>query len=480
MDLQAEIRCKAEMLEDPRKFLLLFDDSFSGLYRYVARRVSDETVREQIVQLVYADAVGQMGTCPTDVGFATWLYGLARQRVYEYVQKSVVGPAAIESPIFDGASVADGVYDDELQLKQQADTFFSALTLEEREIVKLKFFEELMDGEVMYVLGLSEGVIGTKIYKVLKRGYEILFGEVSGESEVYYGELHSFLARLKGIEKIPVPEGLRLNLRVEVEKKLEKNHHESFAEASVGAESPAGADPYQAGSSDPAKAFVYAAKGMSKDEVDEVTEEYVREREVGKVASAPVDEVASEVADQLGQFERQVPVEELQGLEDVVGVSEEVPVHHVDDDELMDAMERFSVSEAFMEFWERWRSVVALIPAGIFIIAVVAVAGFWLMKGPSDEGVTGLKFAIDYGDGFEEAVAEGEDPSSVGDYELKALIERELIAKVADGKDVEEVKAWMDDSVLEMRFELVDDGGLEYVFEGKGGGYKVKSYKKTN
>ena len=159
MDLRAENQYKDGFAQDPRSFIPLYEDSFSDLYRYVARRVDDDAVRHQVVELSFLDAIGQMSTCPKDLNFGTWLYSLAFNRIQEYVKGGVVGPAAsFESPIFDGASIVDGVYDDELQMRQQAESFFSALTFEEREILKLKFFEELTDGEVMYVLDLSDGL----------------------------------------------------------------------------------------------------------------------------------------------------------------------------------------------------------------------------------------------------------------------------------------------------------------------------------
>ncbi|MBT4735550.1 MAG: RNA polymerase sigma factor [Candidatus Marinimicrobia bacterium] len=444
------------MKTDPRQFLLLFDDSFADLYRYVARRVSDEIVREQVVELVYMDAIGQMATCPNDVNFSTWLYSVARGRVAEYVKGSIVGAGvAIESPVFEGASIMDGVYDDEFKLKQQADTFFSTLTLEEREIVKLKFFEELTDGEVLYVLGLAEGTVGAKIYQVLRRGYEVLFGEVSEGGDVYYGELHSFLARLKGIEKIPFPETFKLKLRTEITNKLERMYSGSF----------------QTGSKDPAKAFVYAAKGMSKEEVDQVTEEYVRERSPG---AEPAPSAGAE------PFERKVPVEEESSLEDFAGI-EDVPVYHADERALDEDLRQFDFAEKILDVWDKWKAVMSVVPAVLFVSIIGVVVWVVFFRGGEDGGVTGLGYPVDYGRGFEAAVVE--DPTSVADYEEKVYIEENLIVKIVDsnleaGGEVSVVEADRDESKLEMVFEM-EKLELSYVFEDRGEqGYRVKSVKK--
>ena len=474
MDLQAEQICKEEMKSDPRRFLLLFEDSFSDLYRYVARRVEDETIREQVVKLVYLDAIGQMQTCSFSISFMTWLYGLAKKRVSEYVKGSVVGAGVkIESPIFEGASMVNGVYDDEFKLRQQADTFFSSLTFEEREIIKLKFFEELTDGEVMYVLGLGEGVVGAKIYQVLKRGYEILFGEVMDNSGVYYGELHSFLSRLREMEKIPVSDTFRLKLKTEITNKLDKMYRGKFDGGvdEVSGETSGGTqkDPFGTGSKDPAKTFVYAAKEMSKDEIDNVTEEYVSKKE--SVLEAELEAEAPEADD----FEREISVEEFVGLDEKINVEEDVPVHHVEDQEVEDVLKKSLFVDKVLDFWERWKSVMSLVPTTMFVAAVVVVVGIVVFGRIEDDGVTGLPFKVDYGIGFKDAVSE--DPESVSDYDEKIVIEETLISEIAEGKEIRYVEVWRMEGGLNMEFKL-DDGGLRYLFGELGDEYRVEEFRK--
>jgi DNA-directed RNA polymerase specialized sigma24 family protein len=472
MDLRAENQYKEGSQEDPRNFLPLLEDGFSDLYRYVARRVEDETVRHQVIEIVYLDAVGQISTCSKELNFSTWLYELAFKRIQEYVKGSVVGPAAsLESPVFEGINVMDAVYDDEIKLKQQAETFFSALTFKEREILKLKFFEELTDGEVMHVLDLSEGSVGTKIYKVLKRGYEILFGEIKDHSGVYYGELHSFLARLKNIEKIPVSDGFRLDLRSKIENKLEKMYldglskKESFARPSS-----------STGSSDPAKAFVNAAKGLSKDEVDQITEDYVREREVAGGVVASADEVANREVGEVDFSEREVPVEQMMTDKSDGGVEEEVPVHYVEE-RLDEDYEKSMFAERFVDMFDRWKYVMSIVPTGLFVAAVIVVISIVWFGKTDDEGVTGLPFVIDYREGFEETVVD--DFESDPDYELKAGIENDLIAKIVEGQDVHYVDVSRGDGQMLMQIDIDGPGGWKYLFDERSSGdYKVRSFKK--
>ena len=468
MDLKAESTLKESFSRDPRGFLSLYEDSFSDLYRFVSRRVTEEKVREQICELAYMDALGQMGTCPKDFSFVTWVYKLAHSRVSEYRKGSVVGPVSdIESPVLDGISLENGVYDDERVLVDQANTFFSALTQMESEIIRMKFFEELTDGEVMFVLDLPDGEVGKMIYQVLKRGYELLFGEVDVRSGVYYGELHSFLFRLKNIEKIPVSETFRLKLKTDLITKIDKRYRDSF-DKGVGAPSGSGFAGAGAGSSDPAKVFVNAAKGMSNEEVSQVTEEYVRERESSKVAKSSAEDSAGE---------RDVPIEEMAGQDMPSFVEEEVPVQHMEEEVVTnEVLEKYGRVDRLLDIWERWKYVMSLIPTTLFIAAVLVVASIIVLGKVDDEGVTGLAFEIDYKEGFAQTVSD--DFESDPDYGDKVYIENEFVSEIADGKAVSFTEIGRGDGLMEMIFEVDRAFDMEYVFEEFGEGYKVKEFRK--
>ena len=486
MDLQTESIYKEDMSSDPRRFMPLFDENYSGLYRFVARRIEDEVVREQIVRISILDAIGQMETCPKDINFLTWLYKIAKERVGEYAKKGVGGMSGtIESPIFDGASVTEGVYDDEYKLKQQAEGYFSLLTYDEKEIVRLKFFEELTDGEVMYVMGFSAGNVGAKIYQVLKRSYEVLFGKVDEYAGVYYGELYSFLSRLKGIEKIPVPEVFKLKLKAEVINKLDKMYADKFGQTGGGSDEAsytdetgyvdgsagtdddfgmagdfgatgvaeaAKANPINVGSGDPAKAFVYAAKGMSKEEIDEITREYVADREVGKKKE-----------------EKITPDDSNAYAEDIV---ENVPVQYQSADEYADEMYDNFVDK-LNNFWDRWRTIFQVSVTAIIALCVVFFTVVWF----TDESVTlppegALKFIVNYNEGFS---------NDQSDEAVRTKIEKDLISKIAEGKKIISADVSREEKTLNIDFDVRGDGGLAYVFDVKGDNlFRVKSFKETD
>lgn len=261
MDLYVERQCVEQMKAgDTAKFLLLFEANFSGLYKYVRRRVADSGEVDKIVQLTFLDALGQIQSTPVDVGYNVWLYSLAKPRVWSYLAKN---PMIRQGVVYDSEDEDEQV--DSAELRAKAENMFSKLSLEEREILRLKFFEEVADGDVMSVLGMAEGTIGPQIYRVLKRAHFLLFGESDEGHGVYFGELSGFFARLRDVERVEIPEILKLNLKMDISGRVDRKDFAIEAELAEESSMPF-LDKNAKGSDDPAKIFVEAVKEMREEE----------------------------------------------------------------------------------------------------------------------------------------------------------------------------------------------------------------------
>jgi len=285
MDLYVERQCIDQMKEGKvKQFMLLYDANFAGLYKYVARRVSNLQEIDRIVRLTFFDALGQVQNTPTETSFQVWLYSLARPRIWAYLDKA-------SFPERQGLISRKEAVDLELEenLFAKAENMFGKLSLEEREILKLKFFEQVADGDVMTVLGFEDANVGPKIYRVLKRAHFLLFGESDERHGVYFGELSGFMERVRNTEEIEIPEVLNLTLKNElvtrIEKKdfaiegnivEEKNEETPFA---VKEERRAEKETAPSGVGDPAKIFVEAVAEMREEEaLEKIKEERKAER----------------------------------------------------------------------------------------------------------------------------------------------------------------------------------------------------------
>lgn len=279
MDLHAERQCIDSMREgEASKFLLLFEDNFAELYKYVARRVAENDEVERIVRLTFLDALGQMQNTPLDVSYLVWLFSLAKPRVSEYLAKQSM-PTSRGLINFE-AKPSSQQEDDVAKYEK----VLGKLSLEEREILRLKFFEQVTDGDVMVVMDVEEGTVGTKIYRVLKRAHFLLFGESDDRQGVYFGELSSFFERVRELEQIEVPEAYKLNLRVDLGSKIERKNFAVEADIVEEKKSPfeevasnveKEVEKENVGSDDPAKVFVNAVNEMRAEGID--PDEHFRE-----------------------------------------------------------------------------------------------------------------------------------------------------------------------------------------------------------
>lgn len=221
MDLYVEKQCIDQMKAgEASQLLLLFDANFNELYRYVARRISKKEKVEEIVRLTFLDALGQIQNTPTDISYLVWLYSLAKPRVWDYIAKlsfpDKKGLIGIEKNEKDDKKEEDFV--------ARADRMIKKLSLEEREILRLKFFEEVTDGDVMAILEFEEGKIGPRIYQVLKRAHLLLFGEREAKKGVYFGELSGFFEIIREMEKIEIPDIFKLSLKTDLANRIEKKN----------------------------------------------------------------------------------------------------------------------------------------------------------------------------------------------------------------------------------------------------------------
>lgn len=272
MDLFVERQCIEQMKSgDTKKFLMLFDANFEEVYKYVMRRVPVNAEAESITRMVFMDALGQIERTPQDLGYNVWLYSLARPRVWDYMSKaSFPQKQGLISAVEDA-----GEKEYTKEIIKKADHLFTKLLLEEREILRLKFFEQVSDGDVMYVLNSEEASIGPKIYRVLKRSHFMLFGESDERHGVYFGEISSFMEQIRQAEVIEVPETFKATLRVELENKINRKDFAVEAEEIVSEKEPFQETPEflqqdkPKGSNDPAKIFVEAVREMREEEEQE-------------------------------------------------------------------------------------------------------------------------------------------------------------------------------------------------------------------
>ncbi len=430
--MYVERQCVQEMKKGNwKQFLLLFEASFPAIYKYVFRRVGDVAEVERIVRLTYLDAISKAQEVPTETSYAVWLYGLARPRIFNFINKASFPEKQGLIEVLEKEADAGDI--------ERVNKMLVKLSMEEREILRLKFFEEVTDGDVMLVLGSEDGSIGAKIYRVLKRAHLLLFGESDERHGVYFGEISGLLSRVRDMEKIEIPEAFRLSLRADLAARVEKRDFainvdavaEPVNEAPVVSPwvKPEATEEVAArGSNDPAKIFVEAVKEMT----DEEREAWRTGKMDAPRAKAAVDEV-----------------------------------------------EDFESKEKILEFFEKWKLALAAIPALLIVIIVAAIilrsVDFSQIQLPRFFSVKrGAPTVCEVAVNFDGKFSDGE----------KFIINKKVSDRICGyfGERIateSEIKiARKDDGGVDLSLD-VDDWFLEYTFVRKQSEFRIKKYART-
>lgn len=175
--LQDDKKLVAAAKENAEKFTALYDKYFDQIYRYVCRRVSDNDTAHDLVSQTFYDALSHIkGYEWRGYPFSSWLYKIAHNNVLKwYKQQSryrITGLDEIKE-------LSDPVVNQQEDIVRKEETnelhfILSQLDSDEREIIRLKFFEEVSNLEIAEIMGLSPNHIGVKVFRTLRKVKQLL------------------------------------------------------------------------------------------------------------------------------------------------------------------------------------------------------------------------------------------------------------------------------------------------------------------
>ena len=162
----------AETKDAPRDADLAFDrlyrTSRDDLYAYVAGLLRDATAAEEVTAAAFERAYRKRNRFDPQRGEPrAWLFGIARNAALDELRRRGRQAELSTDPI-DAASVPAPDRDrDELRLL--LDTALARLEGPERELVALKFFAALSNGEIADVVGISASNVGTRLNRTMDK-----------------------------------------------------------------------------------------------------------------------------------------------------------------------------------------------------------------------------------------------------------------------------------------------------------------------
>ena len=148
---------------DPARFAALYDAHFERIYAFIARRVRDRAVAEDLTAEVFRHALAGIGAFEwRDVPFSAWLYRIAANEISDYVRKS----ARERETVLAGEPARDEI--DAIERRASLFRLVDRLPADQRRVIVMRFAEEKSIREVATDLGRSEGAVKQLQWRALQ------------------------------------------------------------------------------------------------------------------------------------------------------------------------------------------------------------------------------------------------------------------------------------------------------------------------
>lgn len=153
---------------DPDALGAIYEKYYQGIYRYVYYRVGDSALAEDLTGDIFVKMLHGIGSYSIQgVPFSAWLYRIARNRVIDHLRRQ---PEKAELSLEEARveTIASG--ETTLERALQRDELLKAvqvLTEDQRQVIVLKFIEDMDNATIASVLRKTEGAVKSLQHRAL-------------------------------------------------------------------------------------------------------------------------------------------------------------------------------------------------------------------------------------------------------------------------------------------------------------------------
>ena len=156
---------------DPEAFRPLYERYFRRIFLFVLHRVGDRDLAGDLTSQVFLKALINIKKFETrGLPFSAWLFRIALNECASYFRKNTRHRVVT----LEDASV-ENLYEEltvntrEADLRQQLPAILQRLSLEELQLIELRFFEQRPFKEVADIIGITETYAKVKVYRTLQK-----------------------------------------------------------------------------------------------------------------------------------------------------------------------------------------------------------------------------------------------------------------------------------------------------------------------
>ena len=147
------------------EFAELYEESFSLVYNYMYSRTLDAALTEDVCAEAYTKAWRNFAKFdPSRAKFSTWVITIARNVLTSHfrVMRDTTPVDDVAESLF---ATADN---DSLLTNDQVEGLLSTLTEEERELVNLRYWQEMSPTQISEITGMNASTVRTKLHRAVE------------------------------------------------------------------------------------------------------------------------------------------------------------------------------------------------------------------------------------------------------------------------------------------------------------------------
>ncbi len=159
----------ARAKEDPQAFGTLYDMYVGRIYAYVYRQTRDEAQAKDVTATTFEKALRHIERFEwRGKSFCAWLYRIARNEVIQQQRKQKVWNLFLRNPQLPEERGPEAVMQSH-ERRNEIHEALARLNDRDREIITLRFFEELSSEDVAEILNCSTDNVYVRLHRALKR-----------------------------------------------------------------------------------------------------------------------------------------------------------------------------------------------------------------------------------------------------------------------------------------------------------------------
>ena len=152
----------------PLSFEQLYRETFDDLFAYAATLLRDRTAAEDVVAASFERAYRRQASYdPRRGSRRQWLFGIARHAALDELRRRKRHASLAAEPGVQEPALEDELADPIRRARVRA--ALAKLDARDRELVALKYFAGLDNGEIAGVLGISASNAGTRLSRAVNR-----------------------------------------------------------------------------------------------------------------------------------------------------------------------------------------------------------------------------------------------------------------------------------------------------------------------